>query len=183
MASLMKKLHRKLSPKKLEKRQVPTTASMSTESSMRSSSSAVGGVEQVFNYFDENGDGKISPAELRKALGEDRLSPEVVEAVVGSADSDGDGLLCLEDFTRLVEAEEEDDRGEDLLEAFSVYADGDAKVGNGGCITARSLRKTLESLMGERKSIGDCKAIIRCFDLNGDGVLSFEEFRTMMTMA
>ena len=48
-----------------------------------------------------------------------------------------------------------------------------------GCINPTSLKRMLNRL-GESKSTEDCKAMIRMFDLNGDGVLSFDEFRIMM---
>lgn len=36
--------------------------------------------------------------------------------------------------------------------------------------------------LGAHRDIGDCQAIICRFDLDGDGVLSFHEFTTMMMM-
>ena len=48
-----------------------------------------------------------------------------------------------------------------------------------GFITPEILKKMLKK-MGESKSIDECKSMIKQFDLNGDGVLSFEEFRIMM---
>lgn len=133
---------------------------------------------RVFRYFDEDGDGKISPSELRscmRTVGEE-LSEEDAEAVVESTDSDGDGLLGFEDFVRLVEVEGEEERTRDLREAFRMYA---ASEGLEGCITPKSLRRMLRRL-GESKTIEQCKVMIQRFDLNGDGVLSFDEFKVMM---
>ena len=48
-----------------------------------------------------------------------------------------------------------------------------------GFITPEILKMMLKK-MGESKSIDECKSMIKQFDLNGDGVLSFEEFRIMM---
>jgi calcium-binding protein CML len=48
-----------------------------------------------------------------------------------------------------------------------------------GFITPKSLRRMLKK-MGESKSIDECKAMIKHFDLNGDGLLSFDEFTVMM---
>ncbi|MFS7961069.1 putative EF-hand domain-containing protein [Helianthus anomalus] len=55
-------------------------------------------IHQVFNSFDENGDGKISATELqnrlRKVGGEEvQLSDEEAEMAVRSSDADGDGVL------------------------------------------------------------------------------------------
>jgi calcium-binding protein CML len=51
--------------------------------------------QRVFNHFDKNGDGKISPAELLQcwyAIGMRKLA-EDTEALVASLDMDGDGLM------------------------------------------------------------------------------------------
>lgn len=133
-------------------------------------------LQRVFDYFDENGDGRISPAELRscvRSLGGD-LSTEEAEMAVRASDLDGDGMLGFEEFELLVEGGGEEERRKDLEEAFGMY-----DVDGSGCITASGLKRML-SRLGEKRSVEDCKAMIRAFDLNGDGVLSFDEFRVMM---
>lgn len=140
----------------------------------------------VFRYIDEDGDGKISPSELRrcvKAVGVQRLTEEEAEAAVRSSDSDGDGLLSLIDFERLMGGDgvSEEEKTAELREAFAMYSD-DRKgksVSESGCITPKSLKRML-SRLGESKSIKDCKAMIRVYDVNGDGVLTFDEFAVMM---
>ncbi|CAN4119129.1 unnamed protein product [Withania somnifera] len=136
-------------------------------------------LERVFTYFDENGDGKVSPSELRRCIkvvgGE--LTEEEAEMAVMLSDSDGDGLLCLEDFTKLVEGmEEERNKESELIGAFGMYEEMEGS----GYITPKSLKRML-SRLGESTSIDKCRAMIRRFDLNGDGVLSFDEFKVMMT--
>ncbi|KAH0746937.1 hypothetical protein KY285_008594 [Solanum tuberosum] len=141
-----------------------------------SGSSNKGELERVFTYFDENGDGKVSPAELRKcvkAVGGE-LTVEEAEMAVRLSDSDGDGLLGIEDFTKLMEGmEEERNKESELIGAFGMYE-------MEGYITPKSLKNML-SRLGESTSIDNCKAMIRRFDLNGDGVLRFDEFKVMMT--
>ena len=135
-------------------------------------------LEHVFHYFDEDGDGKISALELRHRLGlmgEELLLNEA-EIAVQSLDSDGDGLLGLEDLVHLMEGGEgEEEKIKDLREAFGMYID----VEGSGFITPKSLKRML-SRLGESKSVDECKVMINTFDLNGDGVLSFDEFRVMM---
>ena len=146
---------------------------------------ASGELRRVFASFDQDGDGKISAAELRlcmkAATGED-MPAEDVRAVMASADADGDGLLDEEEFVRLagevVEAEDHDYDDEDrrrwLREAFGMY-----EMESSGCITALSLKLMLAKL-GAHRDIAECQAMICRFDLDGDGVLSFDEFKTMM---
>ncbi|CAL4945499.1 unnamed protein product [Urochloa decumbens] len=133
---------------------------------------------RVFSAFDRDDDGKISAAELRlcmkAALGED-VSAEDADELVASADSDGDGLLDEEEFLKLVQLEnEEEDRCRGLKEAFGMY-----EMKGEGCITPLSLKRMLSKL-GLHQEIDECKAMICRFDLDGDGVLSFEEFKVMM---
>ncbi|KAH7689475.1 calcium-binding protein CML protein [Dioscorea alata] len=141
-----------------------------------SNSRKPGEFDKVFRYFDEDGDGKISPAELRncmKIVGEE-LTEDEAEAIVTSSDTDGDGLLAFEEFVKLVDGQGEEEKCRTLMEAFKMY-----EMEGKGCITPKSLKRALGRL-GECKSMEDCKKMIRSFDLNGDGVISFEEFRIMM---
>ncbi|KAI8533433.1 hypothetical protein RHMOL_Rhmol10G0009700 [Rhododendron molle] len=140
--------------------------------------------ERVFSHFDENKDGKISPVDLRLCLGTigGEISELEADAVVLLMDSDCDGLLGLEDFIRLVEGTEEEEKVKDLKEAFKMYEEMDDECkcsSTGGGITPRSLKRML-SRLGEKKSVGECVVMISHFDLNGDGVLNFDEFRNMM---
>ncbi|XP_061364648.1 putative calcium-binding protein CML19 [Gastrolobium bilobum] len=131
---------------------------------------------RVFNHFDENGDGRISPSELRQcvvAIG-GKLSPEEAEAAVELLDLDEDGLVGLDDFVRFVEGGKEEEIVNDLREAFKMY-----EMEGCGCITPKSLKRMLGKL-GECKSLEECQAMIARFDLDGDGVLNFDEFKVMM---
>lgn len=138
---------------------------------------------RVFNHFDEDGDGKVSAKELREcvvSLGSTEISMEESRMAVEMMDADGDGLLCLEEFIKLLEGNgdegSEEERVKELKEAFKMY-----ELDGKGYINAKSLKKMLGRLLGESKSIDECKKMIACFDINGDGVLSFDEFKIMMT--
>jgi calcium-binding protein CML len=135
--------------------------------------------DRIFCSFDRDGDGRISATELQlcmAAAAGEHISHDDAEALVSSADSDGDGLLDKEEFMRLVhfEEEEEEDMTRVLKQAFGMYGrDGD------DCITPASLNCMLSQL-GSPSNLDECKAMICRFDLNGDGVISFDEFRIMM---
>ncbi|KAI3896687.1 hypothetical protein MKX03_020745 [Papaver bracteatum] len=146
--STLARLRRKLSSKRVDERDVPTYTR---------------DLERFFRYFDENGDGKISAAELEscvKAMGGDFTSDEAKRAVE-STDSDGDGLLEFNDFVKLMEVSGEEEKTNDLKEAFRIL-------------------KRMLTRLGESKTTEECRTKIRLFDLNGDGVLSFDEFSAMM---
>ncbi|OAY74303.1 putative calcium-binding protein [Ananas comosus] len=134
-------------------------------------------LERIFAWFDVDGDGKLSAAELRLMMNavEAELSIEDAEAVVRSADSDGDGLLDLNEFVKLAELEGAEE-GKELREAFGMY-----EMEGKGYITAASLKQML-SRLGASAELKECMSMIKKFDLNGDGVLSFDEFRIMMKL-
>jgi calcium-binding protein CML len=73
-----------------------------------------------------------------------------------------------------MEAGGEEEKLHDLREAFNLY-----DIDNCGFIRAKDL-KTMLGRLGESRSIDECEVMINKFDLNGDGVLSFEEFMVMM---
>ncbi|CAO2181702.1 unnamed protein product [Urochloa humidicola] len=134
----------------------------------------------LFAAFDKDSDGRISAAELRmcmKATLGEEVSAEDAAALVASVDADGDGLLDAGEFARLVqhaEVEEEEERHRGLRLAFGMY-----EMEGEGCITPTSLKRML-SRLGAHQEIDDCRAMICRFDLDGDGVLSFDEFKIMM---
>ncbi|KQK11607.1 probable calcium-binding protein CML31 [Brachypodium distachyon] len=149
-----------------------------------SSSSSWSELRTLFAALDKDADGRISASELRACmgatLGED-VPAEEAEALVASADADGDGMLCEEEFVRLAQQaswageEEEEERCRVLKEAFGMY-----EMEGLGCITPASLRRMLGRL-GSDRPVGECRAMICRFDLDGDGVLSFDEFKIMMS--
>nr|GMC52738.1 putative calcium-binding protein CML19 [Ipomoea batatas] len=121
--------------------------------------------QRVFDYFDENGDGKVSAAELQQRMGGAvRLEEEETEGW-------GEEGVSFEEFVRIVEEGSEEEKDRELKEAFRMYE----MEGRGG-ITAESLQRMLEKL-GEERSIRECKNMIACYDLNGDGLLCFDEFK------
>lgn len=131
--------------------------------------------KQVFRTIDEDGDGKISSSELQTCLEKVGITlPN--EDVKSLLEFDEDGLLDMEEFAKLFKMEEsEAEKVKELTEAFGLI---DLK--GEGFITAESLR-TMLGKMGTDKNTDECNEMIKKFDLNGDGVLSFDEFKAMMS--
>ncbi|KAK2994805.1 hypothetical protein RJ640_021037 [Escallonia rubra] len=135
---------------------------------------------EVFRFFDSDGDGRISGEELIAyfmTIGE-CVSSDEAQRVIRDFDTDGDNLLELGDFVRLVERDNGGGGGDDddLRRAFEMF-----EVDKGcGCITPKGVQQVLNRL-GDSKSYQECEAMIRVFDLDGNGVLDFHEFHKMMT--
>ena len=91
-------------------------------------------------------------------------------------DKDGDEVLVFGEFVELRERGDHEEGDEDLRRAFEMF-----EVEKGcGCITPKGLQQVLKRL-GDAKSREECEAMIRAFDLDGNGVLDFNEFNKMMT--
>jgi calcium-binding protein CML len=125
----------------------------------------------VFSALDRDDDGKIS---LRLCVKAEDMSAEDAEDLVASLDTDGDGLLNQEEFLNVVQVVEMEEVCRGLKEPFRLY-----EMRGEGCITPLSLKRMLSKL-GAHQGINECQAMICRFDLDGDGVLSSEEFKVMM---
>ncbi|KAK4781715.1 hypothetical protein SAY86_015949 [Trapa natans] len=134
------------------------------------------GYLEAFRRFDGDGDGKVSSEELSAYFAHlgDPLPPDQVRRLVIQFDSDGDCLLGLKDFVRLLE-QDNDEVGDDIRRAFEMYEEENSH----GCITPDSLQRMLGRL-GDRRSHEECVGMIRAFDLDGNGVLDLHEFQLMM---
>ncbi|MCL7042750.1 hypothetical protein MKW94_003284 [Papaver nudicaule] len=130
-------------------------------------------IENIFNRFDVNGDGKISSAELAdvyKELG-DEMTPEVLKKMMDDIDTDGDGYINLKEFIEF-------HRGTDGTIAFEDreirFAFGMYDTDKNGLISPEELQN------GLGYSADDCSKIISALDTDGDGNINFEEFKKMM---
>lgn len=156
------------------------------------SSSSRDELRGVFATFDKNNDGYITREELRESLKNIGISAgeRDVADMVEKVDSNGDGLIDFDEFCELFDSISgvgdygEEERGEaeergadgDLKEAFDVF-DGNKD----GLITVEELGLVLSSLgFTEGKMMEDCKEMIRKVDMDGDGMVNFDEFKKMM---
>jgi calcium-binding protein CML len=128
-------------------------------------------IVRVFCLLDADGDGRISAAEMRKA---NRCTDETVEEMVAAADLDGDGFISLDEFLAVMEG------GDESSDARAAFDEFDAN--KDGVITAEEVRHVLRRLGigGDDLTIECCQEMVAAYDANGDGVLSFDEFKEMM---
>ncbi|KAM0939037.1 putative EF-hand domain-containing protein [Dioscorea sansibarensis] len=145
-------------------------------------------LETVFSTFDKDGDGFITMQELEESLRKLGLFSTEKELVsmIERVDVNRDGLIDLGEFQKLYESivkgnsnGDDDGYGEDqkemdLKEAFDVF-DGNRD----GLITVDELGLVLSSL-GLGRRVEDYKDMIKKVDLDGDGMVNFDEFKRMM---
>ncbi|XP_073287335.1 probable calcium-binding protein CML35 [Primulina huaijiensis] len=63
-------------------------------------------LREVFAFFDSDGDGKISAEELYKVfeiIGDARCTVEDCRRMIADVDRNGDGFVCFEDFSRMMD--------------------------------------------------------------------------------
>ncbi|KAL3637428.1 hypothetical protein CASFOL_018596 [Castilleja foliolosa] len=132
-------------------------------------------LKDVFATFDKNKDGYITKHELSESLQNIGISAgdNDVTDMVEKVDSNGDGLIDFDEFCQLLNDEDEDG---DLKEAFDVF-DGNKD----GMITVDELGLVLSSLgLSEGNKVEECKKMIRNVDMDGDGMVNFDEFKVML---
>jgi len=129
--------------------------------------------------FDKNGDGRITKKELNDSLENMGIfipDPELSQ-MIEKIDVNGDGCVDIDEFGALYQSiMEEKDEEEDMKEAFNVFdQNGD------GFITVEELRSVLASLgLKQGRTVEDCKRMILKVDVDGDGMVNFNEFKQMM---
>ena len=137
-------------------------------------------IRAAFRRFDANNSGKLDYKELRTALrglGVDVNEREAVR-VLQSYDGDGNGLMDLDEFSRLVrQVHIRGRRGSsskwtdaDVRRAFHKYDSNSS-----GKLDYKELRGALQDL-GLRHETDEAVRVLQQFDRSGDGLLSLDEF-------
>lgn len=136
-------------------------------------------LQQVFNKFDANGDGKICASELGSIMGSlgHHPTPDELHNMIKEVDADGDGFIDLGEFIALNTKDiDSTEVLENLKDAFAVF-----DIDKNGLITEEELLDVLISL-GDNCTIVETRKMIAGADLDGDGMINFDEFKDMMMM-
>ncbi|CAF1703024.1 hypothetical protein F2Q70_00009474 [Brassica cretica] len=127
--------------------------------------------QRVFSCFDKSQQGNVSVSTIERCVDAIKSGEKVVPEEE-TTDTHTHKSLELEEFVKLVEEGDEEDKENDLKQAFKMYEESEG-------ITPKSLKRML-SLLGESKSLEECEVMISQFDINRDGIINFDEFRVMM---
>ncbi|CAG9324084.1 CDPK1_39 [Blepharisma stoltei] len=129
-------------------------------------------IRKAFIALDDNGDGKLSPEEIRAGCLSLNLGADV-EEILAHCDADGNGYI---DYTEFVTATLDWKKvlsQEKLEAAFKAY-----DTDNSGTISIDEFKAFLGGNEGVEDSVW--KQIFDEADSNGDGVIDLEEFKTIM---
>jgi len=129
---------------------------------------------EAFNDFDFNEDGHISTKELHQAFRRAGQNPDEdkVHGIINELDQDGSGKVEWPEFAaclaEMMKGEEEETA---YRECFRVFSKDDE-----GCIPAEEMKFILSQVC----SMEEAEEMLAVVDRNGDGVISYSEFRCMM---
>ena len=134
--------------------------------------------KEIFDIFDETGDGNISNDEIGKVmqgLGENP-TPERINDLVAQIDYDGDGEVDFDEFVCLMvkTVYEADKAEEELVEVFHKFdRDGDGEINWQDLLT-------MFNELGYQTDEAEAHDMIHFFDRDGDGSINFAEFVQLM---
>lgn len=136
--------------------------------------------KEAFDMFDLDGGGTIESHELKKVMGRlgESLTDAEIEEMVRALDQNGDGEIDFDEFLELMiqRAAERNERDpeEQLRDAFNIFdADGS------GFIDRNEVRVLMKKLAQDLTD-EEIDSIMDEADMDGDGEISFEEFKAIM---
>jgi calmodulin len=139
-------------------------------------------LREQFIKIDTDNSGQINLAELRAAIEKTgQKSVEGINSAIANIDVDGDGSISYEEFLAAVIERQLIHRQNKVWWAFCEYdQDSDGKI------TVTELKKALtdQGILKEsdptRETNEKLASYIAEYDLNGDGVIDYEEFMKML---
>ncbi|KAG8062372.1 hypothetical protein GUJ93_ZPchr0003g16838 [Zizania palustris] len=134
-------------------------------------------LKEAFNLFDKDGDGVITSIELGtvlSSLGQNYTEAELQD-MIKYADADLNGVIDFHEFLNVMAHKMPDAVSENAVrEAFNLI-DKDKN----GYICADELRQVMGNL-GEKLTDQEVADMIKEADLDGDGLISYEDFVKLM---
>lgn len=134
---------------------------------------------EIFKELDESGEGLLSKEELKKGYKKyfsDQLTDKEFDEIMKTIDQDKSGEISIEEFLRATVNYESLIAEKNLKYAFD-YFDKD----HSGTLSPDEIRDVLGLDMNDTKTKNLVKEIMKDIDTNGDGLISYEEFKMMMT--
>jgi len=150
-------------------------------SGLRLTEQQIAELREAFQLFDKDGDGHVTPKELRIVLQTLGQNPtmELINEMITEVDLDNNGEIEFEEFCVLMckNMKEADDL-DTLKEAFRLL-DSDGS----GEISKVELKALLHSFskMGEEIGENEIDDLIKEADVDGDGQISYDEFAKVMS--
>jgi calcium-dependent protein kinase len=132
-------------------------------------------LRHIFFLLDDNGDGQLTPEEVRNGLADAGLRqiPGDLECVLREVDADGSGVIDYTEFIAAALKEEQYTQKDAVWAAFRVFdRDGDSKIS----------KKDLDQVLAEGEDMGimAMAEILKDVDQDGDGEIDFDEFMDML---
>ena len=134
-------------------------------------------LQDVFDQFDKDKDGKISGLELRNAMVSMGQSPteEEINEMMREVDLNQDGKIDFDEFMILMTRSSPDTQTEEeVINAFRVFD----KEGNG--LIASSELKHIMMTIGDKMTEEEADEMVNEADIDEDGMINYEEFVRMM---
>lgn len=132
---------------------------------------------EAFENFDKDHNGSISIKELAsmmKSLGQNPTDQELRE-IISEVDIDGNGHIDFNEFVIIMQKRsKETDPGDEIIAAFRVFD----KEGN-GTLSTKELRHIMTTI-GDKLTDEEVDQMIEEADIDGDGIINYEEFVRMM---
>ncbi|KAK6468603.1 calcium-binding protein 2-like, partial [Huso huso] len=137
-------------------------------------------LKEAFKEFDKNRKGFVSCKDLGECMRTMGYMPTEMELIELSQQISG-GKVDFDDFVELMGpkmlAETADMIGvKELRDAFRQFDSN-----KDGQISTAELREAMKKLMGQQLNPREIDEIVKDVDLNGDGLVDFEEFVRMMS--
>lgn len=142
----------------------------------------------MFQYFDTDNTGYIEATRLRaklEALSGMRVSSEEFEEVTMGVGIDKNGKVNYTQFMRLMEMEIQPLKtipasASEISDEMMMLLFEEFDEDGNGFIEAHELRIKLSEWTGQDLSLEETKKIVAQVDVNGDGVVDFDEFCILM---